>query len=521
MAKFPYEIARNDAALSCAFRVIEVELRTLRIIGAGLTASVAAMMLMFAALVVWPSSAAPLPDQERSRAIVGVRVVDVNAGTVGPPVTVEIRDGKITAISDSPAMIDLPVVDGRGAYLTPGFWDMHVHSFRVSPQMHFPLWIANGVTNVRDMMDCPQESDSLIACASDKHSWNAKVSRGQLSAPRIVEMASYYFESPDLTPAAAMTQVRAYKARHIDAIKVYNRLPPVSYRAVAAEAHSQGLRLVGHLPKEVDLLEAIDKRQVSFEHAHIFPRHCFTQAKEWREGLLDDLSAVELTEAIVATYDPLRCEDAFDRIRRAGAWYVPTHVTREEDARAADPAFANDPRLAYLDPLSRWAWNDDLALTRSAYPGERGARALEEYFEHGLHLTGAAHDSGVSILVGTDTAFGGFRFHDEMAHLVRAGLTPAEVLRAATIDAARYAGLADVAGSVEVGKRADLVLLEANPLTNIANTRRVSAVVQDGRLYDRNRLDQLLAFVRQQSGAVHNSAKLLWGFARSSVSSDL
>lgn len=125
------------------------------------------------------------------------------------------------------------------------------------------------------------------------------------------------------------------------------------------------------------------------------------------------------------------------------------------------------------------------------------------------------------VLVGTDTANGGFRYHDEMALLVRAGLSPAEVLKAATIDAARYARLDRRFGTVAVGKRADVVLLHANPLTNIGNTRRIGAVLIDGRLYDRDRLDAQLSFVREQANSVSNWLKLLWGFAASSVSGEL
>ena len=205
----------------------------------------------------------------------------------------------------------------------------------------------------------------------------------------------------------------------------------------------------------------------------------------------------------------------------AQAWFVPTHVTREEDARAADPDFLEDPVLDYLDPLSRWAWNDDRSATRDTFQGRRGRNALSSYFDMGLDLTGKAHDRGVPVLVGTDSPLGGFRYHDEMAHLVRAGLSPAEVLKAATIDAARYAGEQDTAGTIEPGKRADFILLTANPLDSIANTKRIDAVVQSGRLYDRARLDALLAFTRGQAGAPHNWAKLIWGFLWSSVSSEL
>jgi hypothetical protein len=228
-----------------------------------------------------------------------------------------------------------------------------------------------------------------------------------------------------------------------------------------------------------------------------------------------------MLEAVMREHDPAACASAFDRMRAAGAWLVPTHVTREEDARASDPTFIDDPRVSYLDPMSRWALRDDLGGTANAYPGKRGERALKDYFRHSLKLTGAAHRAGVQVLVGTDTALGGFRYHDEMAHLADAGMSPAAVLRAATLDAARYAGLDRDSGSVVIGKRADVVLLDANPLEDISNTRRIRAVFMNGRLYDRNRLAALLGFARGQAAAPHNWAKLLWGFARSSVASHL
>lgn len=490
-------------------------------IGKVLGALLGAVLVLAVILVAWPRSAAPLPDARRGYVIEGVRIVDVIAGSAGPPTSVVVRSGVVEAIGERASDAGLVRVDGRGRFLVPGFWDMHMHSFQHSPQGDFPLWVANGVTSVRDMMDCPAERDSLIACVADKRRWNSQSERGLLAAPRFVEVASYYLEDPALTPAEAASRVRAYHARGLRAVKVYNRLPRRAYFRAAAEARSRGMRLVGHLPKAISLDEAISAGQASFEHAHVLARHCFARAAGWRQGRLDHFPPTELAELVVSEHDPAACRRGFEGLRRAGASYVPTHVTREEDARTADPSFLDDPRLGYLDPLSRWAFRDDLAGTRAAYPGDRGTRALRAYFEHGLRLTGEAHRSGVRVLIGTDTAVGGLRYHDEMAHLARAGLKPADVLRAATIEAARYAGLERTSGSVEVGKRADLVLLDADPLENIGNTRRIRAVFLAGRLYDRGRLDGLLAFARGQARAPHHWAKLLWGFARSSVISDL
>lgn len=477
------------------------------------------IVALVAAAIAWPRAQAPLADSGDDYAVANVRVVDVESGTAGPLIAVSIRDGIIAAIGTAEA--GLPIVDGGGGYLVPGLWDMHMHSFQLSPQLHLPLYLANGVTGVRDMMDCPGERDSLIACASDKRRWSSEAEQGRLAGPRFVSIASYYLEAPDLTPAEVSKRAAAARARGIDEIKVYNRLSRPAYRQAASEARRRGMRLVGHLPKAVALGEALASGQRSFEHAHLFVRHCYRRAADWRGGALAGADSTRLAEAMVAEHDPGACAAAFAAMRRAGAWFVPTHVTREEDARADDPSFVGDPRLDYLDPLSRWAYRDDLGGTRSAYPGARGERTLRAYFREGLRLTGGAYRAGVPVLVGTDTAIGGLRYHDEMAWLVRAGLTPAEVLRAATLDSARYAGMEGSSGSVAVGKRADLLILAGNPLEDIAATRRIRSVFLAGRHYDRRRLDALLSFIRGQAARPDIWAKLLWGFARSSVTSDL
>lgn len=493
----------------------------LRKVGWGLAGLLSLFLLFVAFAVLTAPAAAPPPDPHSRYVIRDVRVFDVEAGSFGPTTSVAIRDGVVATIGPEATLSGARIIDGDGRFLVPGFWDMHMHSFQLSPQLHFPLFVANGVTSVRDMMDCPEETDSLIACVGDKRRWSAAVDDGQLAAPRFVEVASFYFDQADMPPEEILARARLYKARGIDALKVYNRPSPTTYGVLARSADQLNMRLVGHLPKAVSLDAAVAAGQLSFEHAHLFLTQCFSDAADWRAGKLDDLNPTLRTERMVQDFDPEMCRKSMVAMRDADAWFVPTHVTRQEDARAADDAFVNDPRLDYLDPLSRWAYREDLNANVERYPGARGSKALKAYFERGLELTGEAHRAGVGILVGTDTAIEGFRYHDELAHLVQAGVSPADVLRAATIDAARYAGLDATSGSIAVGKRADLVLLGANPVDNIGNTRKIDAVWLAGRLYNRTSLDGLLSFTKTQTQKSANWVRLFWGFATSSVSSEL
>lgn len=490
--------------------------RAAKIVGIGLLVLVA----LFAAGVLWPVGRAPVAPLLADHVITNVHVIDVRTGVASAPANVLIRRGRIAAIGNEEAT-SLNRIDGGGGYLIPGLWDMHSHSWQVSPQLHFPLQVANGVVAVRDMMDCPGEKDSLIACIADKKRWSAESDAGRLVAPRFVGVGSFYLESPELTPETARSLVEQYHRRGVDYIKVYNRLSPDAYRAAMHEARRLGVPVVGHLPKRVPLSEALRLGQQGFDHAHLLVRGCSARYQDWVSGKMDGLTPPQRDELLLKSFDPQLCKRLLTEMSERQAWFVPTHVTREEDARAGDPALINDRRLDYADPLSRWAYGDDLGGTRSAYPGRDGERLLKAYFNRGLRLTGEAHAAGVRVLAGTDTIIGGFRLHDELEHLVRAGLNPAEALRAATIDAAEYAGLSRDSGSIEPGKRADLVLLRANPLDRIGNSRTIAAVFLNGRHYDRQRLDALLAYTRRQANHPANWIKMLWGFAMSSVSGEL
>lgn len=493
----------------------------MRKVGRVLAYGLAALIFLLFAGIFWPRANAPLPSASNTHIINNVHIIDVVSGTAGPLQSVRIEHGLIAAIGDSIQMPDSDAIDGRGGYLVPGLWDMHSHSIQLSPQLHFPLQVANGVTGVRDMMGCPEASDSLIACNVDKDRWTIAADKGKMVSPRFVGNASYYFDDPAMRPAEAAKLVRLYAGRGADYLKIYDRLTRSTYFRIAGVSRKIDTPMVGHLPKTVKLTEAIDAGQTSFEHARLFLQQCFANADRWRTGEFDNMVSATLARNMVEQHDAALCDRLIASMAAKNVAFVPTHVTREEDARATDPRYLTDPRLDYADPLSLWAWKDDASSIAARYPDKKGRDALHAYFTKGLELTGKAHAAGVRILVGTDTIIGGFRMHDEMRLLVRAGLTPAEVLRAATLDAARFVGREKMFGSIAVGKKADILLLRKNPLDDVANMQSISDVFLSGHHYDRNRLDQLLVFTKRQANHPANMVKMLWGFVRSSVRAEI
>lgn len=481
--------------------------------GKGWKIALTALALPFwllAAGAAWPEPRAPLPPRlPASYVIDHVRVVDVAAGTVSAPTHIHVADGVIQAIGETPSVAHR--IDGKGAYVVPGFWDMHVHSFATTPQLAHALMLSHGITSVRDMMNCAAPRDPLVACIEDKKAWSAQAEAGDRAGPRYVGLASFYFDDPALTPAEVTRRAEAYVRSGATELKVYNRLTLPGYRALAEVSRRTGVPIAGHLPRAVPLETALALGQRRFEHARLLPDAC--------GGAIDPrLPPALRTRATLARFDRVRCAALIDRMAAAGAVLVPTHVTRDDDVRAQA---GNVQGLEWLDPLSRWAWHDDAAGTAAAYPGPHGAALLRAYHKRGLALTGVAHRRGVTVLAGTDTVPGGPRYHDELAMLVEAGLSPAEALRAATVSAARFSGKGARFGTVAPDKAADLVLLESNPLDDIAATRTIHGLVFAGRHYRDADLQALRDFTRRQANHPANWAKILWGFITSPSASEL
>ena len=462
-----------------------------------------------------------------------ITLVDVRDGVLLPGQDVLIEQGVIEAMGEDLQAPDARIVAGQGRYLVPGLFDMHVHSIKLSPVLTHPLFIAAGVTAVRDMGGCLGEDDAWVACAEEKRAWNSAVQAQQMVGPRFDQVTSLAINGGQEIPGhrdialgagdatGARLRVQLDRSRGIDFLKPYTRLPRESYFALAEAAHNEGMYLAGHKPLAVSGLEAVAAGQRSIEHAFLFIWECYPGMSDLRQS--DNPRAVytdELRRKMLAEHDPALCDELHSAMREAGAALTPTHTTRKLDAFATDERYLNDPRTQYIAGPLAWIWRDDAAGMASR-AGTGGQESYRAFYRFGIEQTGRAHAAGVQILAGTDApdsyAFPGSGLHDELEHLVEGGLSPMDALRAATIEPARFLGLEGEAGEIVVGARADLVLLNENPLEDIAAVRSVDAVMLAGALYERSDLDALLAGVEEAAGHWSMWPKFTWQMLTSPI----
>ncbi len=483
--------------------------------------------------VLWPVEMPEPGNPGRSILLTNVSIVDLNEGKVVSDQSILVRDGEIEAIGTELRVEPTSVVDAGGRFALPGLFDMHVHSIKMSPWLTHPLFVAAGVTAVRDMGGCIGIEDAWVACAKEKRAWNESVIRGLMVGPRYDHVTSLAInggpEIPDAVdrdlgvPTAQSAELRAAhdRARGIDFLKPYTMLPRDAYIALADAADRNGLYLAGHQPLAVSGTEAIEAGQRSIEHAFLFIWECFPGMVDLRtSGDPRSVYTDVLRRQMIDEHDPQLCSDLHTKMRNAGTAYVPTHTTRKLDAYAIDEAYRSDSRLKFVPSPLRTLWLQD-ANSMAERAGAGGQESYRDFYEFGIAQTGIAHAAGVTILAGTDApdsfAFPGSGLHDELEHLVRAGLSPLDALRAATTKPAEFLGLKGQAGTIAVGARADIVLLSENPLVAISAVRSVDTVILAGVVYERPALDEMLATVEANAGHWSMWPKFLWQISRSPI----
>jgi imidazolonepropionase-like amidohydrolase len=446
------------------------------LLGAQPAPGVSPQPLIFTHVTIIDATGAP-PQADMSVVIASARIAELG------------RTGEIAVPAGA------RIIDAAGKFLIPGLWDMHVHWY---DKPTLPVFIANGVTGVR------------IMCGFPLHlKWRREVADGTLLGPRMV-LAGPIVDGPQpvwpdslraSNPDEGRLAVQTIKKQGYDCVKVYDLLPASAYFAVAGEAKKLGLPLVGHVPFAVSAARVSDAGQRNIEHLSGVSLACSFREAELRKELqaVRDRPATALLLRFEVeaedSYDGAKAAALFARFVKNGTWLAPTLAVRQAHATLTENSLMKSSRQRYLPPALKSRWDGRRSATFKRL-GPADFANFKQSLGKQLELVRVMHRAGVKFLAGTDTGaldcLPGFSLHDELELLVKGGLTPMEALQAATLNPAQCLERLSDLGTIERGKLADLVLLDADPLDDIRNTTKVHAVLINGRLLQKTDLRAML-----------------------------
>ncbi|MGI4736898.1 MAG: amidohydrolase family protein [Janthinobacterium lividum] len=458
--------------------------------------------MRFLRLLFFVISAGALSARAQDLTIVHANIIDVATGQIQPDQTVVITGKRITKVGPtaSPTPRRGRVVDARGQYLIPGLWDMHTHLYfdgtaSAGTPLILPLLVANGITGIRDM---GSELDSVLRARDAVVAHRLLGPRMVVSGPMLDGPKSPYKAAIAIaTPDDGRRAVAMLKARGVDFIKVQSLVPRAAYFAIAQAAQAAGLPFEGHVPDAVRATEAVAAGQRSFEHLIGIFEASSTAEDQYVAG------GAKLPAQLLATYDLAHEASIINLLaQHREVWQCPTLFWERGQWLVDSIAWRQDPDLAYAGRswvAQRWP-KAQLGIARTLDTDPLAVRA--RFVTHELAIVRKLHAAGVGFLAGTDTPAGvdlipGVSLHLELQRFVAAGFTPLEALQTATLNPAKFYNRRQDFGAVQAGRLADLVLLSANPLIDIANTRKIAGVLADGRYLSRPDLDALQRRLQQ------------------------
>lgn len=425
-----------------------------------------------------------------------VTVIDTATGALHPDNYVIVSGNRIEQVGKK-HHVKIPkdgkMIDATGKFMIPGLWDMHVHAFfdnrgAAGKDVTLPLFIATGVTGVRDM---GSDLDPVLQARKEIQDHRLLGPRMIVSGPMLDGPKSSYKSAIAIaTPEDGRRAVDMLKARGVDFIKIQSYVPRDAYFAIVDECKKQNIIFVGHVPDAIRGSEASNAGQKSFEHLI---------------GIFEASSTVE-DELLKGPKSPGRFLDTYDAAREAAmiqllaknnTWQCPTLYWERGQwlVDVIDPK--KDPDIQYAPASWRQkVWpraTESIIKEMDTDP----VAVREKFVRHELDMVKKLNQAGVPFLAGTDCPAGvdvlpGFSLHLELQRFTAAGFTPLQALQTATTNPARFMDKQGDFGTVEAGKIADLVLLDANPLDDIQNTQKITAVVADGRYFSRADLDRIL-----------------------------
>jgi imidazolonepropionase-like amidohydrolase len=439
--------------------------------------------------------AAPSRSPDSIVAFIDVTIIPMDRERTIPHSTVVVQGNQILTIGpvkDTPLPARAVRVNGTGKFLMPGLAEMHAHiPGGQAPdsvvQRTLFLYVAGGITTIRGMLGHPRHLEL-----------RARAARSELISPTI------YTSGPSLngnsvpSVQSALSMVAEQKAAGYDFLKIHPGIQREVFDSLSAASQRAGIRLAGHVPLDVGLERALGARYASIDHLDgyveaMVPRNAPITAAEsqfFGLNLGEHLDTTRLPALVQAT-------------RKAGVWNVPTQTLMENLGPALSAAaLARRPEMRFVPAatLSEWAQEKSSILRETGSSAASAQRTLETRRK----LIRALHAGGAGLLLGSDAPqiynVPGFSIHRELEALVAAGLTPYQALETGTRNVAVFFGTSDQTGTVEEGKRADLVLLDGNPLTNIRNTGSRSGVMLRGRWLPQADIESRLAGIAKSVG---------------------
>jgi imidazolonepropionase-like amidohydrolase len=436
-------------------------------------------------------SAAAVAQQPAALAIVNVTVIPMDRERTEADQTVIVRGDRIEALGPA-ASVTVPPgarrIDGRGKFLIPTLSEMHAHippgnATEAEMERVLTLYAVNGIGTVRGMLGAPQHLPL-----------RDRANRGEILSPWIYTSGPSFNGSSASSVEVAVRMVKEQKAAGYDLLKIHPGVKRDVFDAMAAAADAAAIRFAGHVPLDVGLMRALEARYATIDHIDGYVE---ALAREGASG--SEMFGLNLTGVL----DESRIPSLVAATRKAGVWIVPTEALFQHWVGPAAPeTMTTWPEMQYVpkDQLVQWV-ESKKKLISGATPAER-ARFLEVRG----HLIRALHAGGVGLLLGSDGPqvwnVPGFSVHRELQYLVQAGLTPYQALETGTRNVAVFFGTTADRGTIARGKRADVVLLEGNPLADIGNSSKIAAVVLGGRLLAKDDIEKRLAALRAAAAGI-------------------
>lgn len=443
--------------------------------------------------------------------ISNVTVIDVTDGKLLKNQDVFVSADSVHTIAPTNRVLlpdSITIVDGKDKFLIPGLWDMHVHASREFQRpTQFRLMLANGITGFRDMWGTIHEARQAII----------EVNEGQLPGPPRFEVSGNLIDGARPlfrgslsapTPERGVELVDSLHLAGAPFIKVYFGLSLETYNAIANRCKELNMPFAGHVPMSIPIIHTSETGQKSIEHMTSVVLGCSKEeaeilkrsqavANSGNMSAMVQFYTTEMPKRMLASEDETTKQRLFETLAQNQTWQVPTLVSLKGKAYMNRYKEKGDDRIRYYSPPQRWLADGPFGFAMKDSEWE----LAQAQYEKEEALVGEMFKAGVPILAGTDAGtpwtFPGFSIHEELSLFVKAGLTPLEALQTATLHPALFFNQTDQLGTIKEGNLADLVLLNANPLENIANTTKIEAVVADGQLYSRADLDHLLSAVEQ------------------------